>query len=91
MVEVDLLPAEIDQLAHPEPVTVRHEDHGGIAVAPAIVPGGLDQALDLLVGWCSRVRYLAFGLRLGIVTVRKTVAGATGLAGNFIIGFKAPD
>ena len=62
MVEVDLFPAEIDQLAHPEPVTVRYEDHGGIAVAPAIVPGGLDQALDLLVG--QVLAGAVFGVRL---------------------------
>jgi hypothetical protein len=49
-VEVDLVPAEIDQLGHPESVPIGHEDHGRVPVAPTVISGGLLQAADLAVG-----------------------------------------
>ena len=47
-VEVDLIPPEVNKLAHPQAVAVGDEDHGGVAVAPAVALGGSDQGLDLL-------------------------------------------
>jgi hypothetical protein len=47
MGEIDLVPAEIHQLADPQAVAISDQDHGGIAMAPAVVAGCLDQLLDL--------------------------------------------
>ena len=49
-VEVDLIPAQVHQLAHPQAMAIGDQDHGGIAVAPAVALGGLDQLLDLGLG-----------------------------------------
>jgi hypothetical protein len=47
--EVDLVPAQRHQLAHPKPVAVGDEDQGRISVAiPANSAGGLDELIDLL-------------------------------------------
>ena len=48
--EFDLVPAQIDQLADPQAVTERDQDHGGVAMTPAIAPRGVDQFLDLGLG-----------------------------------------
>ena len=48
--EVDLIPAQGDKLGGPQAVPEGNEDHRRIAVAPAVGPGGLDQALDLSLG-----------------------------------------
>jgi hypothetical protein len=45
--EIDLLPAQVDQLGDPKAVPIRHEDHGRIPVAVAVALGGLDQPFDL--------------------------------------------
>ena len=50
MGEVDGVPAQRHQLARPQPVPVGDQHHGGIAVAVAILPGGIDQAGDLAIG-----------------------------------------
>jgi hypothetical protein len=50
VVEVYLRPLEIDQLGHPEAVTIGHEYHGRVAVTPTVISGGLLQAGDLGVG-----------------------------------------
>jgi hypothetical protein len=47
------------------------KDHGGIPVTPAIGLDGTDQPIDLGAG---QVLYSAFRFRLGVVTVRFTVA-----------------
>jgi hypothetical protein len=47
---MDLLPAKIDQLAHPQGVAEGHRDQQPIANRVAAVAGGLDQALDLGLG-----------------------------------------
>ena len=48
--EVDLVPAQVHELADPQPVAISYEDHGGVAVSPAVVPGRPDQAIDLGLG-----------------------------------------
>ena len=47
--EVDLVPAKVDQFAGPEAVTVGHQDHGRVAMAPAVALGGFLKASDLSV------------------------------------------
>src|SRR5271154_6453440 len=49
-VEVDLVPTEVYQLTNPEAVAIGHQDHGGVALAVSVPPGGLGQALDLSIG-----------------------------------------
>jgi hypothetical protein len=66
------------------------KDHGGIPVTPAIGLGGIDQPIDLGAGQVPVGPVLALGLHRGVVTVRKTVAGALGFVGNFISGFMGP-
>ena len=66
-VEVDLVPAQPDQLADPQPVDVRGADHGGVAVpVPAKLQGGTGELIDLgrrevlaaaLVGVCPPPRW----------------------------------
>jgi hypothetical protein len=41
--EVDLLPAEIDQLRHPEAVPVGHKNHRGVPLAVAVAFGRLGE------------------------------------------------
>jgi hypothetical protein len=48
--EVDLLPTQVRQFAHPQAVSVRDEQHGGIAVAMAIDFRGGNELLDLGLG-----------------------------------------
>ena len=50
LVEVDLIPAQVDQLTDPQAVPIGDEDHGGVAVTPAVLAGRLDQLLDLGLG-----------------------------------------
>jgi hypothetical protein len=56
-------------------------------VTPAIGLDGTDQPIDLGAG---QVLYSAFRFRLGVVTVRFTVAGATNFKGDFVMVFSAP-
>ena len=48
--EVDLVPAKVDDLARPEAVSVGDQDHGGVAMSPAVLAGGLEQPFDLGFG-----------------------------------------
>ena len=50
LVEVDLRPAQVDQLADPQTVAIGDKDHGRVAVTMAVVLGRPDQALDLGLG-----------------------------------------
>jgi hypothetical protein len=49
-VEINLIPAQGDQLTHPEALPVGHKDHRGVAMGVAIVLGCPDQPLDLRLG-----------------------------------------
>ena len=49
-IEIDLVPAKVNQFTCPESVPVGRKDHGGISMAPAIGLGCLRQALDFGVG-----------------------------------------
>ena len=49
-IEVDLIPAQVYQLACPKPVPVRHKDHGRIPMAPAIGLGRLSKPRHLSIG-----------------------------------------
>ena len=48
--ELDLVPAQVHQFGSAQAVPVGHQDHGGVAVAPAVSLGGLHQPLDLGLG-----------------------------------------
>ena len=48
--KVDGVPPQRNELARPQPVPVGDQHHGGIAMAVAILPGGIDQAGDLAIG-----------------------------------------
>jgi hypothetical protein len=41
MGKVDLIPPKVDQLTHPETVVIGDEDHGAVAVPPAVLVGRL--------------------------------------------------
>lgn len=45
--ELALIPAQVDKLRRPEAMPVGHEDHGGIAMPPAVSPGGTHEAINL--------------------------------------------
>jgi hypothetical protein len=48
--EVDLVPPQVDELRHPQAMTVRHEDHGRVPMTPPVRSGGDHQPLDLRIG-----------------------------------------
>src|SRR5215471_6558478 len=48
--QVDLLPAQVHQLGGPETVPEGQQEHCRVAMAPAVVLGGLNQPLDLALG-----------------------------------------
>ena len=48
--EVDLIPAEIHQFAHPEAVAVGRQDHSGVAVTVRVPLGGIRQAGHFGIG-----------------------------------------
>jgi hypothetical protein len=48
--EVDLIPAQVEQLGHSQPMAVGDEDHGGVAMAPAVVFGFRHKPFDLSLG-----------------------------------------
>src|SRR5574340_584646 len=49
LLEIDLLPAQADQLCHTQPVTVGQHDQGGVPVAvPSYPCGSIDELIDFL-------------------------------------------
>ena len=50
MGKVDRVPAQRDQLARPQAMPVGDQDHGGVAVAIAVLASCRDQPIDLGVG-----------------------------------------
>jgi len=42
MGEIDLIPSQVDEFANPQAMVIGHQDHGGVAMAPAAVAGCLD-------------------------------------------------
>ena len=50
MGKVDGVPAQRDQLARPQAMAVGDQDHGGVAVAIAVLASCRDQPIDLGVG-----------------------------------------
>ena len=59
-----------------------YQDHGAVALPPAVALGGLDQLLDLALGQVFPRSNSALGRRIG-VTVRFAVAGDTSLRFDF--------
>jgi hypothetical protein len=80
-VEVDLVPTEVDQLGDPEAMPVRDQDHGGVAVAIAIMAAFISFSISPSVKY-SRLRSSVLGLRRG-GTVRFTMVGAPSRRGDF--------
>ena len=77
--ELDLIPAQVHEFGSTQAVAVGHEDHGGVAVAPAVSRWRLSSAARPRPR--SGTRGCAgrhWGGRLGL-TVRFTVAGETSL------------
>ena len=69
--EVDLIPAQIDQFAHSQAKAEGHKDHGGVAVVPTFRLGSRNQAVDLtfgemLPGAQFRVQAHAAGISIAI-------------------------
>jgi hypothetical protein len=56
-------PLELTQLRGPQTVAEGDQDHGGIALAPAIAPGGSDQLLNLRRSIRKRIRRSSRGSR----------------------------
>ena len=50
VIEVDLVPTQVDKFRRSQAVPVGQQHHGGIAVAVSVGLGGLRQALDLGIG-----------------------------------------
>ena len=48
--EIHLVPPQVHQFGGPQAVSVGHEDHRGVPVAPAVSRGGFHQPLDLGLG-----------------------------------------
>ena len=63
--EVHLIPTQVDQLGRSQAVPVGHEDHGRVAVAPAVALGNLDEPLDLGLGEVLAGAQLGVGGALG--------------------------
>src|SRR5262249_21069007 len=59
--EVDLIPAQVDQLGHSQAVPVSDKDHGGVAVPVAVGPGPRPQLLDLGLGQVLASAQVAIG------------------------------
>ena len=87
--EVDLVPAQVADLGRAQSMPEGQQDHGGVAVAVPVAPGGFDQRLDLADGECSRVRRSAFLPRF-VGTVRKISVGVTGWRCDFAIEIQCP-
>lgn len=45
--KVHLIPAQVHQLGSPQAMAVGHQDHGGVAVAPAVALGGFHELFQL--------------------------------------------
>jgi len=45
--KLDLISAEVNEFSGTKAVTVGHQDHRGIAMPPAVFPGGVHEALNL--------------------------------------------
>ena len=88
-VEVDLIRAKVGEFRHTQAVPEGHQDHGGVAMSPAVFPGGLDQPFDLGLGQVFPGPVVRIGSP-GRVTVRFSMAGGTSLRGNSIIDIRAP-
>ena len=87
LVEVDLVPAQVDQLADPQTMTIGHQDHGGVAVTVAVVLDLVDQTLDLGLGQVLPRPQFGVRLRRAAATVRFSMAGATSLGYCFATVF----
>jgi hypothetical protein len=61
-IEINLIPAQIDQLRRSEAMPICHQDHAGVPVAVAIVPGRLHQLLDLGLSQVFAAAQLGIGL-----------------------------
>ena len=48
--ELDLIPAKVHKLGRPKSVPVRDQEHRRVAMPPAVLPGGVHEALDLGFG-----------------------------------------
>ena len=59
--ELDLVPAQVHQLGGPQAVPIGHKHHRGVPVAPAVLPGGVHQPLDLGLGQVLAGAQLAVG------------------------------
>jgi hypothetical protein len=84
--EVDLVPAQVGQLARPQAVAIGHKDHGGLPVRPSVGLGDLEQPFDLGFRQVFAGAEVGVGGRLG-VTVRFTVPGATSFRCDFATFF----
>jgi hypothetical protein len=62
--EVDLVPAQVDQFRHPKAMPPRHQDHGAVAVAPAVALRRLDELLHLGRGEVLAAAQLGVGAAL---------------------------
>ena len=82
-VEINLVPAQVDKLGHPQAVPIGRQDHGGVAVTVAIALGRFHQALDLGLGKVLTGAQLGIG-EAACETVRFWVSGVTSLRCDFI-------
>jgi hypothetical protein len=83
VVEVYLIPTQVDQIRCPEAMPVGQQDHRGVAMAIPIGLSGDHELLHSASVRYSRVRSSALGRRSGVATVRFTVAGDTSFRRDF--------
>jgi len=68
MGKIDGIPSQGDKLSRPQTVPVGYQDHGGVAMAVAVLPRDADQAVDLVIG------EILAGADLGVGTPARGVA-----------------
>jgi hypothetical protein len=62
--KIDLVPAEVHQLGHPQTVPPRHKDHCAVAVAPAVALRRLDELVHLGLGEVFAAAQVGIGAAL---------------------------
>ena len=85
MIEIDPCPLQVAQLAGSQPMPEGEQDHGLVAMRPAIVLAGFDQLLDLSrsVRYSRILTSTSFGRRG--VTFRFTAVSDTIFRAGFVV------
>ena len=80
--KVDLVPAQVYQLTHPQAVAIGQQDHGRVPMAVTVTLGCIHQPGDLGISQVFSGLQLGLGRRVGL-TVRISVLGVTSFKCDF--------